>query len=262
MRDKVAVITGASKGIGWETAQVFHSRGYMVYDLSRSGKDNDVVSHIRCDVSRAEDVDRAIGEVIRRSGHIDTVISNAGFGISGSVEGHSYDHIKRQIDVNFLGASYLAKATLPHIRASKGRIIFISSVAACVPIPFQAMYSATKAAVMTLALALDNELAGSGARALVLLPGDLQTGFTGARIKNKDEAVFYDSRVSRSVTKMEEDEQNGMTPDHIARNLYALALARRPKPMGSVGWMYRMALVLAGRLPIRLKQWIIKQMYA
>lgn len=262
MNQSVVVITGASKGIGRATARIFSERGALVYDLSRSGKDEEGRIHLPCDVRSPEDVERAILEVVRRSGRIDTVVSNAGFGISGSVEGHDHENIKRQIDVNLLGSAYVAKAVLPYLRDSKGRIVFLSSVAAVVPIPFQALYSATKAGVMTLAMALDNELRGSGARALALLPGDLKTDFTRARVKNENEDAFYEARVLRSVAGMEADEQNGMSPNAVAQKIYQLATAKNPKVITTLGWKYRMALILSRELPVRLKQWIIAHLYA
>lgn len=128
--------------------------------------------------------------------------------------------------------------------------------------PFQTLYSATKAAVMTLAMALDNELLGSGARSLALLPGDLRTNFTRARVKNRNEAEFYAARVTHSVEKMEHDEENGMDPIVVAERLYALATAKNPKVISSVGFLYRTALVLAKGLPVRWKQRIIARLYA
>lgn len=259
---KVVVITGASKGIGLETAKIFRKNNYKVYDLSRTGKDTEILNHIYCDVSDYNVVETAINEVISREGRIDIVISNAGFGISGSVEGHLYQSIKSQIDVNFTGSAFLANATLKHIRNTKGRIIFMSSVASVIPIPFQAIYSATKSAILSLAQCLDNELQGSGARAIALLPGDLSTSFTKNRIKNKIEPDFYKSRVENSVGKMEKDEINGMQPTVIANKLYKLATQKNPKVKSSVGVLYKFALVLEMLLPVRLKQFIIKKMYA
>ncbi|MFM1581530.1 SDR family NAD(P)-dependent oxidoreductase [Helcococcus bovis] len=259
---KVVVITGASKGIGLETAKIFKKNNYIVYDLSRTGKDTEISSHIYCDVSDFNTVEKAIAEVIEKEGRIDVVISNAGFGISGSVEGHSYESIRSQIDVNFVGSSFLANATLGHLRKTKGRIIFMSSVAAVIPIPFQAIYSATKAAILSLAQCLDNELQGSGARSIALLPGDLSTSFTKNRIKNKIEPDFYKTRVENSVGKMEKDEINGMQPTVIANKLYKLATQKNPKVKSSVGILYKFALVLGMLLPVRLKQFIIKKMYA
>lgn len=258
---KVVVITGASKGIGLEAAKKFNKKGYIVYDLSKSGVNTDIVRHIDCDVSKSDMVKSAIKRISEECGRIDVAVSNAGFGISGSLEGNSYNHIESQIDVNFKGAAYFTKAVLEHIRASKGRIIYLSSIAAVVPIPFQALYSASKAAIVNMAMAVDNEIRPSGARALVLLPGDVATNFTKSRVKNNFEPDFYSNRAKKSVGKMEKDEINGMKPELIAEKILKLAENAKAKQISSVGAFYNFVLRISGILPLRLKQYIIYKMY-
>ena len=259
---KVVVITGASKGIGRATAEKFNTEGYIVYDLSRSGKSDNVSFHVDCDISDYNQVEKAIKEVMKRENRIDIAISNAGFGISGSVESSSYEMIKMQIDVNFTGAVYFSKAVLEHIRNSQGRILFMSSVASVVPIPFQTLYSATKSAIMNMSMALDNELKGSGARSIALMPGDLATNFTSSRIKSLYEPEFYKERVEKSILKMENDELSGKTPDYIANKLYKLATIRNPNPVNSAGLLYKSATVFAMVIPVRFKNWLIGKLYA
>lgn len=259
---KVVVITGASKGIGRATAEKFASEGYLVYDLSRSGKSDEICTHIDCDVSDYEQIDGAIKEIYSQTSRIDVAISNAGFGISGSMEASKYEMIKSQIDVNFTGSAFFARAVLEYIRESKGRILFMSSMAAVIPIPFQTLYSATKSAIMTMTMALDNELRGSGARAIALLPGDLATNFTASRLKADIEPDFYKERVSRSVGKMESDEMGGKQPDYIANRLYRLATSRNPKVIGSLGPLYRFGAFAVKVAPVRFANWVIWKMYA
>lgn len=259
--NKVVVITGASKGIGRATAIKFANNSYKVYDLSRSGKDDEISTHIYCDVTNPLDIENAINEVIKREGRIDVAISNAGMGISGSVEGHKYEHIKRQIDINFLGSAYFLRSVMKYIRESKGRILFMSSLAADIPIPFQSIYSATKAAIKNMAQSIDNELKGSGARACALIPGDLSTNFTASRIKNEIEDQFYSKRVNVSVAKMEKDELTGKGPEVIAERLYHLATAKNPKVISSVGLFYKSMSVLEKVLPVRFKNWLIYKIY-
>lgn len=259
---KVVVITGASKGIGRATAKKFSKEGYIVYDLSRTGVSDNVCNHIDCDISDFNQVNLAIEKIIQKEDRIDIAISNAGFGISGSMEACDYDMIKKQIDVNFTGSSFFAKCVLKYIRKSQGRILFMSSVAAVVPIPFQSLYSATKSAILTLAIALDNELKGSKARSIALMPGDLSTNFTSSRIKTKNEDVFYADRVERSVSRMEKDEMSGKTPEYIAQKLYKLATSKNPSCVNSVGIIYKFATLLSKVMPNRLKNWIIWNMYS
>lgn len=258
---KVVVITGASKGIGRATAQKFIESGYKVYDLSRTGVDFNGCKHIFCDVTQYHTLKDAIDEVIEENGKIDIAIANAGMGISGSVEGHTFEQIKKQIDVNLLGVSFFAKLVLDHIRASKGRILFLSSLAAEVPIPFQALYSMTKAGIKNLGMAIDNEIKPSGARACVIMPGDLATSFTSSRVKNKYENNFYKKRVDCSISKMEKDEQSGFGPEVIANHLYKLATKTNPKVVSTVGFFYKFIALLSKILPIRLKNWLIYKIY-
>ncbi len=266
MSKPVAVITGASKGIGEATAEIFLREGYKVYNLSRSGGnpekgDNEDFLHIACDVSHCEQVDFAIEKIISETGRIDVAVSNAGMGISGSVEGATYEMIEKQIKVNFAGSAYFAKAVVPHIRKSKGRLIFLSSVAGLIPIPFQALYSATKAAIASLAMALDNEIKSSGARVCAVLPGDLATNFTSAREKNPKEASFYEKRVRESVTKMEQDEMKGKGPEFIGRRIFRMATERNPKVISTAGLFYKFALVLVKLLPVRAANYLIGRLY-
>lgn len=262
MNNKVVVITGASKGIGRATAEKFISEGYRAYDLSRSGKDFEGCKHIFCDVTDYESMKNAINQILTESGRIDVAISNAGMGISGSVEGHSPQQIEKQISINMTGSCYFANLVLEAIRKSKGRLLFLSSLASEVPIPFQALYSMTKSGIKTLAMALDNEIKPSGARVCAVMPGDLATNFTASRIKNEMEDAFYHSRVNESVSKMEEDEQSGKGPEIIANHLYMLASQKNPKVISTVGIFYKTISVLAKILPVRLKNWLIYKIYA
>lgn len=257
---RVVVITGASKGIGAAAGRRFAMQGCIVYDLSRSGG-NKNCRHIPCDVSRSEDIEAAISRIIRENGRIDIAVSNAGFGISGSVECTGYESIKNQIDVNFTGSACFAKAVLPHIRKSRGRLIFISSVAGAVPIPFQALYSASKAAVASLALALDNEIRPSGARVITVMPGDIATAFTASRRKNLYEDSFYEQRAAASVGRMERDELKGKGPELIAEKIYQLAVASRPALISTSGMLYRLALLLVKILPAAIYNRILFGLY-
>ena len=99
----------------------------------------------------------------------------------------------------------------------------VSSVAAVVSIPFQAFYSATKAALNQLILALDNELSPFGIQCAALLPGDTKTGFTANRKTNANEEAAYGKRVQKSLTRMEQDELNGGSPQVLAKALYRLS---------------------------------------
>ena len=258
---KTLLLTGGSSGIGLNTVQLFAEKGWTVFELSRSGKTTQHVTHIDCDVTDDKSVEKAIGEVMLMVDHLDVVISNAGFGVSGPIEFTSTAEAQKQFDVNFFGALRLTKAVLPILRKQKtGRIIFTSSVAADLSIPYQSFYSASKSALNAMALALANEVRSFGIRVSVLMPGDVATGFTDAREKNIQGAEVYKS-IHSAVAVMEKDEQTGMTPQYIARQLYCIATCGNPGPLYVGGAKYKFFCLLNRLLPKRLVNWIVGQLY-
>lgn len=258
---KTLVITGGSSGIGKATAELFAARGWQVFELSRSGQSADGITHIRCDVTHPEDTKTAMAEVIRRAGKIDLLISNAGFGISGAIEFTTPEDAHRQMEVNFFGALNTVQAVLPHMRERKaGRIIFTSSVAAVLSIPYQSFYSASKAAINALALALQNEVHEFGIFVSVLMPGDVSTGFTAARAKSEAGEEVY-GNIRKAVSAMEKDEQAGMTPAMMARCFWRIANKRCPAPQYVGGMTYAIFCFLDRILPKRLVNWIVGKLY-
>lgn len=258
---KTMLLTGGSSGIGKATAVLFAERGWRVFELSRHGESSASITHITCDVTNESDVRRAVDEVLAACESIDVAISNAGFGISGAVEFTAMTDAQRQMDVNFFGALRLVQAILPKLRQQgHGRIIFTSSVAAVLSIPYQSFYSASKAAINALALALQNEVREFGIQVSVLMPGDVATGFTAARDKSIAGQEVY-QHISKAVANMEHDEQNGMSPIQMANQLYHIATCRSPKPQYVGGFQYQIFCLLDRILPKRLVNWIVGQLY-
>lgn len=259
--NKTLVITGGSSGIGLATATLFQQKGWIVYELSRHGKSHDGIIHINCDVVSQDSVRAAIHEVLQLSPSIDVLISNAGYGISGAIEFTSLEDAKRQMDVNFFGALNIVQAVLPQMRSQQnGRILFTSSVAAVLPVPYQAFYSASKAAINAMALALANEVRPFHIYIGCLMPGDVATGFTDARNKSEKGTEVY-TNVSKAVSAMEKDEKNGMKPQQMADIFYKMATRRNPSPYYVGGLTYKIFCLLNRILPTRFVNWIEGIMY-
>ena len=258
---KTVVITGGSSGIGKATAELFAEQGWRVYEWSRSGQSSDKITHIACDVTKPEETKTAAKKVIEEAGQIDVFISNAGFGISGAVEFTSSEDAHRQMEVNFFGALNGVQAVLPYMREKKaGRIIFTSSVAAVLSIPYQSFYSASKAAINALALALQNEVREFGIYVSVLMPGDVSTGFTAARAKSEAGEEVY-GNIRKAVSAMEKDEQAGMSPAAMAQCFWHIANKRCPAPQYVGGFTYGIFCFLDRILPKRLVNWIVGKLY-
>ena len=256
------VISGGSSGIGKATASLFAERGWRVFELSRHGVSHSGIVHVDCDVCSEESTRAAIAEVLRQTDTIDVVISNAGYGISGAIEFTKIGDVEHQMDVNFLGAVRFTQAVLPQLRKQRrGRIIFTSSVAAVLAVPYQAFYSASKAAINAMALALANEVREFGIRVSVLMPGDVQTGFTDARAKSVAGEEIY-RHADEAIKSMEKDERGGMRPDRMARIFYRIATSRNPRPQYVGGLQYRVFCFLDRLLPKRFVNWIEGKMYS
>ena len=258
---RIVVITGASNGIGKATAAAFSQYGDCIFNLSRHDPQDANSTFIACDVTDEAQCNNAIERVLQKTGRIDVLILNAGFGISGPVETTEIAAMQRQFDVCLFGAMRVLKPALPALRQSKGTVLFTSSVAAVTPIPYQAFYSAAKAAINSVVMALRNELKDTGIRIAAVLPGDVKTDFTAKREKNPVNETLYPNEV-KSVSKMEHDEQHGMSPERIAKQFLKLSLRKNPKPFCSVGFAYSAVCVLVKLLPARFADWILGKLYA
>ena len=261
--NKTAVVTGASSGIGFAAAGELFKNGCKVYGLSRTDKPQDGVTHIKCDVTDENSVKSSVGEVLKAEGRIDILVCCAGMGISGAVEFTKPEDSCRQIDVNLFGTDRAVRAVLPTMRSQGvGRIVLISSVAAVTPIPFQTWYSATKAAVNSYAMALANEVRPYGIGVAVVMPGDINTGFTATRKKSSDGDKEYGGRIERSVSRMEKDEKSGLSAEFAGKTVAKAALSKRPKMFRSTGLKYSLACTAVKIVPARLLRWALYKIYA
>lgn len=238
---KIAIVTGASSGIGRREKLRLEEAGYKVYNFSRHNIDGGT-NFIEVDVTNRDSVFDGVKRVIESEGKIDLLVNNAGFGIAGAIETTPIDLAKRQVEVNFWGAVNCTQAVLPFMRTQhSGRIINTSSVAAVFSIPFQTFYSCSKAAINSFTSALRNEVKAFNVTACAVMPGDIKTGFTANRIKTEN--GVYENQ-ERSIGVMEKDEINGMSPDVVAKKVTKLAGKKRVCPLYTVGGKYKFLVFL------------------
>ena len=263
MRSSVAIVTGGSSGIGLAAARDLRERGLSVYVFSRHPFNEKGLHHICVDVADERQCAEAFETVLRKEGDVDLLVNCAGFGISGAVEYTEQSEAKKQMEINFFGTVNMTKAVLGYMhKRGNGHIVNVSSVAAPAAIPFQAYYSATKAAVNAWTAALANEVRPYGITVTAVQPGDIRTGFTAAREKSVAGDEAYGGRISKSVAKMEHDEQNGMDPAVAGAYIARIAMKKKPKPVYTIGLSYKAVCVLLKLLPSRLSNWLIGKLYA
>lgn len=262
-RCTVAIVTGGSSGIGLAAARALRDQGLKVYVLSRHPFSEKGLHHLCADVADERQCAEAFETVLHKEGDVDLLVNCAGFGISGAVEYTEQADAKKQMEINFFGTVNMTRAVLGYMhQRGNGRIVNISSVAAPAAIPFQAYYSATKAAINAWTAALANEVRPYGITVTAVQPGDIKTGFTAAREKSIAGDEAYDGRISKSVAKMEHDEQNGMDPAVAGAYIAKIALKDKPKPVYTIGFSYKAICVLLKLLPSRLSNWLIGKLYA
>ena len=262
---QVVLLTGGSSGIGAATALLLAKEGMKVYATSRSGKapSHQLIVPMVMDINDEKSVEDGVKAILEAEGRIDSLVCNAGNGIGGPVECTSDEEARYQFETCFFGTMKTIRAVLPHMRERKcGRIITVTSVAAVIPIPYQAYYSSVKAALLMLTRALSLEVKPFGIQCCSILPGDTKTSFTAARkkIAHVDEA--YRETMERSVGKMEKDEQNGMSPDVIGRAIVRQLKRRRMRPTVTPRLDYRFIYILSRLLPERLMKWVVGLLYA
>jgi len=186
---KVAVVTGSSSGIGFETSLALARNGYLTYATMRNlqkskvlegiaQEENLSLKAIEMDVDCDLSVKNAIDRIIDESGRIDVLVNNAGFGLFGSLEDLEMGDIKRQFETNVFGVIRVTKNVLPTMRLRQyGIIVNISSIAGLAGIPSQTMYCGTKFAVEGLSESLSFEVEPFGIKVIVVEPGVINTEF-------------------------------------------------------------------------------------
>lgn len=268
MTQKVILVTGASSGLGREIARQMHNKGHIVYAAARSltdGSSDKNYYTCKLDVTDETASSAVLDKIISREGKLDILVLAAGFGLAGAVEDTSIEEAKNQLETNFFGAMTLLPITIASMRHNKGgTIVFLGSVAGVLPIPFQAYYSAGKAALTAFSLALADELKPFGISCLLVQPGDTRTGFTGSRIfseKSGQSSAYYD-RCRKSIERMAQDEENGMTAAKTASMIVARILRKRPPLIYTPGFKYNVFLFLNRLLPIRIVRLVVRLLYA
>jgi len=235
---RVVLVTGASSGLGLATAEALHATGWTVVGASRRGTGGSGWRHDRIDVDDEVAVRQWVAEVADVCGRLDAVVCSAGWGLAGPVESTSPAEARAQFDTNFWGTVGVVQAALGHLRATRGRVVVLSSVAGAIGIPFQAMYAASKFALEGWAESLWWEVEPLGVHVSLVQPGNVRTGFTDARRSNDGyDTGPYGDAARRALARMEHDERNGADPQRVADVVLALLDRDRPPlrvPVGSV----------------------------
>ncbi len=214
---KIAVITGASKGIGLSCAKAFLKKGFIVVDASRTeaGKiKNKNYMYVKTDISKEKDVKVLIEKVIDRFGRIDVLICNAGFGKFANLIDSKTKDFDSMFEVNVKGVYLSCRYALPHMLEEKsGTIIIVSSIAGKNGVASASIYSATKHAVIGLASSLMAEVRKDNVRVVTVCPGSVDTNFfdqPGTILNSRRETILSPDDVAAACLLAVELPQNAL----------------------------------------------------
>jgi NAD(P)-dependent dehydrogenase (short-subunit alcohol dehydrogenase family) len=229
----IALVTGASSGIGRATAQRLAKAGYKVYGTSRRRAESNLhpFDMLALDVTRDESVQAAVNELMRLESRIDLLVNNAGFGVApAGAEESSIEQARAIFDTNFFGIIRMTRAVVPHMRRQgSGRIINIGSVLGFLPMPYGALYAATKHAVGGYSESLDHELRTRGIRVSVIEPAYTKTQFD-ANFMEPDAKLDEYREVRASLDKIVKNVLAAADePEVVAEVVLKAAGAARPK---------------------------------
>src|SRR5436305_3697700 len=239
----IALVTGASSGIGEATAKRLALAGYKVYGTSRrrAPAGQRLFEMLPLDVTSDESVEAAVGELMRLHGRIDLLVNNAGFSIApAGAEESSMAQARSIFDTNFFGIVRMTRAVVPHMRRQGGgRIINIGSVLGFLPAPYMALYAATKHAIEGYSESLDHELRTKGIRVSVIEPAYTKTQFD-AHLLEADSPLgeYADTRAvvaKRLQAAMADADAPGIVADVVLR----AATAARPNVRYTAGALAR-----------------------
>jgi NAD(P)-dependent dehydrogenase (short-subunit alcohol dehydrogenase family) len=274
MSDQVALVTGASSGIGEATARRLHDAGFTVYAVARrvdrmAALGERGVRTVRADLTVDADMVALVGQVVADTGRVDVLVNNAGYGSYGSLEEVPLEEARRQFEVNVFALARLTQLVLPHMRARGGGcIINVSSMGGRYGEPLGDWYHATKFAVEGLSDSLRMELAPFGIHVVVIQPGSIATEWGAIAAENLLEVSGsgpYAAQATRSATVLalsRDGEPSGSPPEVIADAIVKAATARRPRTRYRVGRMAKPFVVARKLLPDRAWDRALTAMYA
>lgn len=263
----LALITGASTGIGRATTLRLAAAGWTVLAGVRRDADGQALSAaggervqpLELDVTDPAQIQRAAECVRERaSDGLDALVNNAGIGVGGPLELLAPEELRRQFEVNVFGQVAVTRGLLPALRAARGRIVLVSSVGGRVAVPFNGPYAASKHALEALGDALRGELHETGVRVSLIEPGSVKTPIwekardTAASVEIPPELQREYGHVPAAFEKVLRDaERRGVAPERVAATIERALTARRPRARYLVGGDARGMVLARAVLPTR-----------
>jgi NAD(P)-dependent dehydrogenase (short-subunit alcohol dehydrogenase family) len=259
IKKRVALVTGASSGIGKATAIRLKEAGYIVYGAARriekmKALENQGIHILKLDVSDNESIESCIKEIISKFGQLDVLVNNAGFGTYGALEDVPIEEARYQFEVNLFGLARLTQLTLPFMRKHEyGKIVNISSIGGKVWEPISCWYKASKFALEGLSDCLRIEVKEFGIDVIIIEPGAIKTEFaefTNEKVMKYSGHTVYQEMAQRVKNAYDKFiSQSGSNPDVIAKVIEKSIRTKNPKTRYVAGRFAKSTLFMKRLLP-------------
>ncbi len=263
---KVVLITGASAGIGFETARFLSQQGYTVYGAARRIEKLNTLKQsgaqiLPMDVTDDDSMLKGVEQIIAEQGRIDILINNAGFGSYGAVEDVAIADAKYQLEVNVFGAARLTQIVLPYMRHNKwGKIVNISSIGGKIATPFGGWYHASKFALEGLSDSLRNEVKQFGIDVIVIEPGGIKSEWGDIAFNSLVKVSGHTAYkpMADQFAEAFKGTENKTPPASVIASLIKKAIEeKKPKARYSAGYLAKPSLFLRKLLPDSLMDKLI-----
>lgn len=228
----VALVTGASSGIGRATAEALRDAGYRVFGTSRKSVPQrfDGIAMLTCDVTSDASVAKLIDDVLAEAGRIDLLVNNAGFGVTGAAEESSIAQVRSLFETNFYGVVRVTNAVLPIMRKQRGgRVLNVGSILGLMPAPYGAYYSASKFAIEGYSESLDHEVREFGVRVAIIEPGATRTSFEGSNVRGDVPLTAYEQTQAKYRVAFGQAMAAGDSAEEVAATIVRAARDKTPR---------------------------------
>lgn len=263
-RQRTALVTGASSGIGLATARALVAGGYAVYGTGRNPQrlSDDArvpgVRYLPLDLTDPASIERCAAD----AGPVDVLVNNAGESQSGPFEEYPAEDLERLFQINVLGAVHLSRLLLPGMRErGYGRVVMIGSMLGSLPLAYRSSYCASKAAIRTFASAARAEFSPYGVWLTTVEPSSINTGISERRTHLVRPGSVFEEQYRRVIARLDAREAAGIPAEEVAGQVMDAIRARRPRPLYAVGGGSRVAFAMKRVLPDSVSERILNRQF-
>lgn len=249
---KVAIVTGATSGIGKEISYYLHDNNFIVYSLSREYKNDEKINYIKCDIANFLETENVIKKIFINHKKVDLIINNSGFSINSPVECLNIENYEKMLRINVEAPYAISMIYKKYLKGSSGKIINIGSITSEVYIPFESQYCLTKKLLKIFSVYLNKKFRLENIKVCNLIVGKTKTNFDKNRIINEinENDYFYEfSKFNKNLIK---SSKYGTNPNIVAKAVFKIIKQKKNKSEKIVGLKTKIVFLFLNVFPLKI----------